>query len=83
LTVEERSDPIPGPTEIVVSMRAAALNYRDLLVVHGRGDRKPPESRVLNSDGVGVVTGIGAKVTRWRLGDRVAGIFLPNWIDGS
>lgn len=64
-------------------MRAAAVNYRDLLVIQGRGRWKPPEPRVPVSDGVGVVTSIGAEVTRWRRGDRVAGIFLPNWIDGE
>lgn len=83
LRIEDRTDPIPGPTEIAVSMRAAAVNYRDLLVVNGRGHWKPVEPRIPVSDGVGVVTATGTEVTRWRPGDRVAGIFLPNWLDGK
>ena len=39
--------------------------------------------RVPVSDGVGVVVDAGDRVTRFRRGDRVAGIFNPNWIDGE
>ncbi|HEX2642152.1 MAG TPA: NAD(P)-dependent alcohol dehydrogenase, partial [Thermoanaerobaculia bacterium] len=50
--------PVPsaGPREVLVRMTAAALNFRDLLVVKGQGGWKPPEDRVPVSDGVGVVT---------------------------
>jgi NADPH:quinone reductase-like Zn-dependent oxidoreductase len=83
LSRANRATPSPGDREIVVTMRAAALNYRDLLVVNGRGGWKPPEPRIPLSDGAGVVSAIGAGVTRWRVGDRVAGIFLPRWLDGE
>ncbi len=83
LSLANRATPSPGVGEILVTMRAAALNYRDLLVVNGRGGWKPHEPRVPLSDGAGVVSAIGADVTRWRVGDRVAGIFLPRWLEGE
>jgi NADPH:quinone reductase-like Zn-dependent oxidoreductase len=79
----ERDEREPGPTEVLVAMRAVALNYRDLLVVNGTAHWKPPLPRIPVSDGVGVVTAAGARVTRVKVGDRVAGIFIPTWIDGE
>ena len=70
-----------APREVLVRMTAASLNYRDLLVVDGRGTWKPTAPRVPVSDGV--VVDVGAEVTRVARGDRVAGIFLPRWIDGE
>jgi NADPH:quinone reductase-like Zn-dependent oxidoreductase len=83
LKLGERPTPAFGPTDTLVAMRAAALNYRDLLVVNGRSHWKPPVPRIPLSDGVGVVTAVGRRASRWRVGDRVAGIFLPNWVDGA
>lgn len=79
----EREQQRPGATEVVVAMRAVALNYRDLLVINGQAHWKPPVPRVPVSDGVGVVTAIGPGVTRVKVGDRVAGIFTPSWLDGE
>ena len=79
----ERGVPEPGPHEVVVEMRAAALNYRDLLVVNGTAHWKPPEPRVPVSDGVGVVAAVGAEVSRVAVGDRVAGVFMPSWLEGE
>jgi NADPH:quinone reductase-like Zn-dependent oxidoreductase len=77
--------PIPGikAGEILVRMIAASLNYRDLLVVKGVEGWKPPSPRIPVSDGVGEVTGMGDEVARWKVGDHVAGIFLPKWLDGE
>ena len=75
--------PQPGPDEILVKMTAAALNSRDLLVINGTGAWKPHSPRIPASDGVGVVVAVGDQVTRFRTGDRVAGIFSPNWLDGE
>lgn len=83
LQLDEHPIPVPGPNEVVVKMAAASLNFRDLLVVNGTAHWKPPEPRVPASDGVGIVVAAGAGVTRSRPGDRVAGIFLPKWLDGE
>src|SRR5439155_20202060 len=69
--------------EILVKMTAAALNFRDLLVINGTGSWKPHAPRIPVSDGVGVVVAVGDNVARFRMGDRVAGIFLPKWLDGE
>jgi NADPH:quinone reductase-like Zn-dependent oxidoreductase len=62
-------------------MKAVALNYRDLMIVNGRW--RAPEPRVPVSDGAGEVVAVGAGVSRVAVGDRVAGSFYPNWIDGD
>src|SRR5207245_2198767 len=63
-------------------MRAFSINYRDLLVVNGVGRWKPPLGRVPLSDGVGIVAGTGKGVSRVKVGDRVAPIFYPKWLEG-
>lgn len=75
--------PSPGSREVLVRMVAVALNFRDLMVINGVGAWKPTEARIPLSDGVGVVVAAGAEVTRFQPGDRVAGIFLPKWLDGE
>lgn len=81
LTLVDRPEPQPGPGQVLVRIRAVSLNYRDLLVV--KGVWRPASPRIPASDGVGEVVAVGEGVTRVRAGDRVAGIFLPGWIDGE
>src|SRR4051812_35536145 len=83
LKLEERPTPVPGHDEVLVKMTAAALNYRDSLVINGTARWKPHEPRIPVSDGVGVVVAVGGQVSRFKTGDRVAGIFLPRWLDGE
>lgn len=71
-----------GAGQVLVRMRAASLNYRDLLVATGKYNPKMPLPRVLLSDGAGEVIACGEGVTRWRVGDRVAGIFMQTWLCG-
>ena len=78
----EVAEPQPGPGQVLVSMRAASLNYRDYLVATGRYNPKMPLPRVLMSDGAGEVIGLGAGATKFALGDRVAGIFMQSWLSG-
>ena len=77
--------PVPEPKagEILVRVRAASLNFRDLLVVRGVTGWKPDSPRVPVSDGAGEVTAVGGRVSRWKVGDRVPGVFLPKWLDGE
>ncbi|HEU5173826.1 MAG TPA: NAD(P)-dependent alcohol dehydrogenase [Gemmatimonadaceae bacterium] len=81
LQLVERPVPQPGPGQVLVRMKAVALNYRDLMIVNGRW--RAPEPRVPVSDGAGEVVAVGAGVSRVAVGDRVAGSFYPNWIDGD
>ncbi len=76
-----RKNPVPGPGQVAIEMRAASLNYRDLLILKGQY----PNLRlplIPLSDGAGTVIATGPGVSRVGVGDRVAGIFNQNWIDG-
>ena len=78
----EQPDPTPGPGQVVVRIRAASLNYRDLLTIQGKGGvTKLP--LVPCSDGAGEVTAIGERVTRIAVGDRVCPMFFQSWFDGG
>ena len=82
LRMTEQDVPRPGPGQVLVRMRAASLNYRDLLVIGGRYGRLRP-GLVPLSDGAGDVVEIGPGVTRVAAGDRVAAIFAQGWIGGE
>jgi NADPH:quinone reductase-like Zn-dependent oxidoreductase len=78
----ERPDPEPGPGQVVVRVHAISFNFRDLMMVKGLYNPKLTLPRIPCSDGAGEVVTIGPGVTQWKPGDRVAGIFMQNWIDG-
>jgi NADPH:quinone reductase-like Zn-dependent oxidoreductase len=82
LIAAERSEPEPQPHEVVVRLRAASLNFRDLLLVRGHYNPKLKFPRVPLSDGAGEVVKVGAAVTNWKQGDRVVIPFMPDWIEG-
>jgi NADPH:quinone reductase-like Zn-dependent oxidoreductase len=82
LELVDRSPPRPGDGEIVVRIRAASLNYRDLIVIRGQYERNPQTGRVPLSDGAGEVISVGSGVTRFKIGDRVAGCFCQGWPSG-
>jgi NADPH:quinone reductase-like Zn-dependent oxidoreductase len=78
----ERDDPRPGHGEVVVRIKAISLNYRDLLITKGLYNPNLPLPRVPGSDGAGEVLSVGAGVSRFKVGDRVVGIFMQKWLDG-
>lgn len=82
LKLAERPEPTAGPGQVVLKMKAFSINYRDLLVVDGVGRWKPAPGRVPVSDGVGIVAAAGSGVSRVNVGDRVAPIFYPKWLEG-
>ncbi len=75
-------DPNPEPGRVVVRVRAASLNYRDLMMVMGRYDPRQPLPLVPLSDGAGDVVAVGPGVTQVKVGDRVASAFFQGWTDG-
>lgn len=80
----ERPDPQLLPAQILVRMQAASLNYRDLLIPRGHymGGAVAVDTIPL-SDGAGEVIAVGSAVTRFRVGERVAGTFFRGWNDGK
>jgi NADPH:quinone reductase-like Zn-dependent oxidoreductase len=79
LRLGEMADPLP-PTrgQVLVRMRAASLNFRDLMVINGAFGSRVPPGLVPLSDGAGEVVAIGAGVSRTQPGDRVAITFYPH-----
>ena len=83
LQLVDGPEPKAGPGQVVVRMRAAALNYRDLLVVHGGyGSKQRTENLIPLCDGAGKVSAAGAGVTRFKVGDRVMPNPFRHWISG-
>ena len=85
LTLTEIAEPpTPGHGQIVVRVQAVSLNYRDLMILTGQyGGGNPPAGLIPLSDGAGEVAAVGEGVSRVKPGDRVAGIFFQDWLDGG
>lgn len=83
LRLVERPVQAPGHGQVRVRLRAASLNFRDLLMTQGFYNPKQPLPLVPCSDGAGEVEAVGEGVSRWRVGDRVAPIFAQRWLDGE
>jgi NADPH2:quinone reductase len=73
LELAELPDPVAGPGEVVVAIRAAALNFFDTLIIAGKYQFKPPFPFSPASEFAGVVTAVGSGVSEFRPGDRVLG----------
>lgn len=75
--------PVPAPHEVLIKTHAASLNYRDLMVARGDYIKLRDEPLVPLGDGAGEVIAVGARVTRFKPGDRVTHSYFPEWIDGA
>jgi NADPH2:quinone reductase len=71
LTFEDLPSPSPGPGEVVVSVKAASVNFPDVLIIQNRYQFKPPLPFSPGSELAGVVKSVGAEVPGWKPGDRV------------
>ncbi|MBA2474490.1 MAG: zinc-binding dehydrogenase [Actinobacteria bacterium] len=69
LRYEDAPDPVPAPGEVLIELRAAALNHLDLWV--RKGLPSVPKPRILGADGAGLVAGLGEGVSGLELGQRV------------
>lgn len=84
ITITEVADPSPGPGEALIRIRAATLNFRDLIVAKGLipGLGKEPDVVPLSCCAAEVVA-VGDGVTRVSPGQRVVPLFAPYWLSGS
>lgn len=71
LVIEEINSLQPGPGQVVVDNRAAAINFPDLLVMEGKYQVRPPLPFSPGKEGAGVIKEVGAGVDRLKVGDRV------------
>jgi NADPH2:quinone reductase len=71
LSWEETADPVAGPNEIVIDVKAAGLNYPDNLIVQGLYQFKPDLPFSPGHEGAGVISSVGKDVSSLRVGDRV------------
>lgn len=76
--------PVAGPGEVLVRVHASSLNRRDVLMLNNQyGPAGSAAGGIPLSDGAGEVIAIGPGVARFAVGDRVAGIFFADWVDGE
>lgn len=69
--IRDLPDPVPGPGEVIIDARAMGLNFPDVLMVEGKYQHKPDRPFIPGFDAAGVVSAVGAGVTRAAIGDRV------------
>ena len=73
LTWQDTPTPEPGPGEVRVAIKAASLNFPDLLIVQGKYQMKPPLPFVPGAEFAGVVEAVGDGVKHLSVGSHVAG----------
>lgn len=73
----------PAHGQVLVDIKAASLNYRDLLVATGRYSPNLPKPLTIGSDCAGEVIAVGEGVRNFKSGDRVIGSFFQNWQRGE
>ena len=73
IVIEEIADPVPGPDEVVVRVRAAALNFLDTLITRGKYQFKPELPFSPAAEIAGIVEAVGSGVGDLKPGQRVCG----------
>ena len=71
LRLDELPDPVAGPGELLVRVRACSINYPDVLIIEDKYQLKPPRPFAPGSEIAGEVEAVGEDVTGWNSGDRL------------
>jgi NADPH:quinone reductase-like Zn-dependent oxidoreductase len=71
LRLQERPDPVPGPGEVLIDVKASGINFADLMARMGLYPDAPPPPCVVGYEVAGLVAALGPGVTGWAVGDRV------------
>jgi|SRR5579884_1105476 len=71
LRIEQVPDPVPGPGELLVRVRACSINYPDVLIIEDKYQLKPPRPFAPGSEIAGEVVAVGEDVEGWSGGDRL------------
>ncbi len=71
LRLDDVPDPVAGPGELLVRVRACAINYPDVLIIEDKYQLKPPRPFAPGSEIAGEVEAVGEGVSGWSAGDRL------------
>ena len=77
LALEDVADPVVGPGQVLIAMRACGLNFPDALLIRDLYQLRPPRPFAPGGEVAGIVLDVGAGVTHVRPGDRV--LAMPGW----
>ena len=83
LKIVEQTKPQLTREQVLVKIEAVSLNYVDLLVVKGLLNSNLSLPYIPVCDGAGIVERVGEEVTAFKIGDKVATTFIPNWVSGE
>ena len=72
--VDDWPDPTPGDHDLLVDVKAAGLNFPDVLMIQGKYQHQPEMPFIPGGECAGVVTAVGDKVSRYKVGDRVIAV---------
>lgn len=74
LSVEELPDPVPGKGQVLIAVKACAINYPDVLIIEDRYQFKPQRPFAPGGEIAGVIEAVGEGVTDWAPGDQVIAV---------
>ncbi len=74
LQLSELHDPVAGPGELLVRVRAAAINYPDVLIIEDKYQMRPPRPFAPGGEIAGEIEALGEGVEGWKIGDRVIAV---------
>ncbi|MBA3512193.1 NADPH:quinone oxidoreductase family protein [Sphingomonas sp.] len=74
LRIADLPEPGPGPGELLVRVRACAINYPDVLIIEDKYQLKPPRPFAPGGEVAGEVEAVGENVDGWQVGDRVIAV---------
>jgi len=83
LRMTERDVPRPRHGQVLLSVKACALNHRDLRIAQNRYGRSKPATRIPVHDVAAEVVELGERVTRLSVGDLVGATHFADWINGN
>ncbi len=85
LRIEDRDDPVAGDGQVIVDIKAAGINFPDILVVAGQYQDKTPLPFIPGNEAAGIISAIGENVSAYAVGDKViaavrGGAFAENCV---